>query len=83
MRCRAIGRLLNSSRRCVAAWGVLRESKNAPCVYWVSVETDPYLFFNNKEQAKTFYEEACARLRSRPRRFTAEHKRTLAVLAGA
>jgi hypothetical protein len=49
----------------------------------VSVQSDPYLFFQTKHEARDFYRLASARLRKgAARRFTIEHKKTLAALAG-
>jgi hypothetical protein len=83
MRCHCLARLLRPhTHNCLAAYGWLQEPGRA-ARYWVSVEDDPYLFFQTRAEARDFFRAASARLRSRTSRFTAEHKRTLAALAGA
>jgi hypothetical protein len=84
MRCHCIARLINPhTRRCEAAYGWIQQA-GEPGRYWVSVESDPYLFFQTRAEAREFYRLASHRLRTHAaRRHTIEHKKTLAALAGA
>jgi hypothetical protein len=81
MRCQCYGRLINlRTNVVVAAYGWLKEPEQHG-KYWVSIEDDPYLYFNTKREARAFFEIASERLRTR-KRFQMEHRRTLAALAG-
>jgi hypothetical protein len=52
-------------------------------IFWVSIGSDPILYFTNREEAREFFKATVARARryGMPR-FQREHKETLAVLAG-
>ncbi|MBO0719197.1 MAG: hypothetical protein J2P41_00110, partial [Blastocatellia bacterium] len=64
LRCHAIARLVNPhNHKCVAAYGWLRN--NQQIRYWVSIESDPHLFFSNIDDAREFYRMASGRLRAR------------------
>lgn len=87
IRCHALGRLIDPhTRKCIAAYGWL-STNQYKSRYWVSVETDAYLFFNNHDDAREIYRQAADRLRARassgrPMNYRRRHDRTLAALAG-
>jgi len=85
MRAQALGRLIDpQTRRCVAAFGWLRETKHSTDRYWVSIDGEPYQWFATRELAREFYTAAVAPLKARLRaRKFKQHKQTLAALAGA
>jgi hypothetical protein len=53
--------------------------------FWVSIEAEPYKFFNDIESAVRFYQiaiEPLKRRRPRPASFRRQHNRVLAALSG-
>jgi len=66
------------------SYGWLRERAEASNVFWVSVESDPYQFFSERDEARELFQAEAHRLRGLGlRKFRAEHRKTLAVLASA
>ena len=81
MRCQALGRLIDPhTRRCVAAFGWLRETKHSTDRWWVSIDSEPYQWFATRELARDFYTAA---IRPRKSKQFEQHRRTLAALARA
>lgn len=59
MRAVCFYRLRNpESRRIEAAYGWIKENDSLPACYWVSVDSNPYQFFNSLEEAQAYF-EAC------------------------